>query len=91
MKRRFRHFLRNGWHIAEIPRTNLYKWDQLPYYEFDRNRLHYLEICQWCEQTFKPGTWESSCHSNNGTSKPGVKRFAFQQEKDKTMFILKWL
>ena len=87
MKRRFRNFLRSGWYEAEIPRANLYRWEDDPEWG---NRRHYKEIREWCEQTFAPGPWESTLHGDTGTTRPGVKRFAFQHESDRTMFVLKW-
>ncbi len=86
MKRRFRYFTRSGWYVAEVPRTNLYMFGD----EDWGNIRHYKEIREWCEQTFNPGTWESTLHGDSATIKPGVKRFAFQHETDRTMFLLKW-
>lgn len=87
MKRNINSFVRQGWHLAEIPRKNLYD-----FFNSDDwgNRKHYEEICSWCKQTFLPGSWRSSLAAPSGTSKPGVKRFVFKNEKDKTLFLLRW-
>lgn len=87
MKFRYRNYIRNGWHEVEIPRQNLYDWDN----DFSNakfgNVKHYQDICAWCGKHIPPGKWVSSLHT---PGKPGVKRFAFADEKYITLFRLMW-
>lgn len=85
-RRRFRTLIRQGWHVAEIPRANLYKFGNE---EWGNNR-HYNEIQKWCRNTFSDGTWSSRLFVHSGTDKVGVKQFVFKNQRDLTMFILKW-
>lgn len=87
MKFRFRNFTRSGWHVVEVPRTNLYKWDSAYADERVGNQVHYQEICNWCAKNVPSGKWVSSYHT---PEKPGTKRFAFADEKYVTLFRLKW-
>lgn len=89
MKKRFRYFVRKGWKVVEVPRKNLYDYENDPV-NFG-NTKHYLEIRKWCDNMFPKDTWEGTLHSDNTMSHPGVKRFAFREHKYASMFILKWL
>jgi len=88
MKRRFRYYIRQGWSIVEVPRTNLYDFEVSV--DFG-NMKHYKEIRTWCNERFAPNTWEGTMHGDSGTSKPGIKRFAFKNSEDATFFTLQWL
>lgn len=84
MKKRFRNYVRNGWDVVVVGRTNLYKL-----YEDDGefgNHRHYKEMRTWCNDTFPKGSWQATL--DNGTS--GLKKFAFKEGKFATMFRLKW-
>lgn len=87
MKRKIRTLIKQGWHLAEVPRTNLYKIFDSNEWGDDR---HFREICEWCNQTFESDAWYGSPVAHSGTPKPGIKRFVFKYERDRTMFLLKW-
>lgn len=90
MKFRFRNYVRQGWTVVEVPRQNLYDYNQHTQEEFG-NRKHYQEICEWCAKNFSAGTWVATIHAFSGTDKPGTKRFAFKHPKHATLFTIKWL
>lgn len=87
MKRKIRTLIRQGWHLSEVPRTNLYKvftnddWG---------DARHFKEICEWCNKTFSKESWYGSTVGRSGTPKPGIKRFIFKNERDRTLFVLRW-
>ena len=86
MKKRFRHLIRSGWHLAEVPRSNLWQWQEA---QLDKNlewgsNAHYRCIRTWCNNTFVKDTWEGR------VLRTETKEFIFQNEKDKTLFLLKW-
>jgi len=87
MKRRFRTFVRSGWYLAEVPRTNLWRWQEAAQSNNDiewGSEAHYRHIRSWCHGTFGKNTWE-------GRMLPtGCKEFVFQKEKDRTLFLLKF-
>ena len=88
MKRRFRHYLRQGWHIARVPRMNLYDYAHSEEWGNDK---HYREIRDWCSQQFNQRDWDSRLFAGSGTHAPGVKEFAFKNAEDLLMFKLKWV
>lgn len=90
MKFRFRNYVRQGWTVVEVPRQNLYEYDQYSQEDFG-NRKHYQDICRWCAENFKDGSWVATIHAFSGTDRPGVKRFAFKHPKHATLFTIKWL
>jgi hypothetical protein len=86
-RRRFRGHIREGWHIVDVPRKNLYDYSQSKDWG---NSKHYKEIRTWCEQQFVDGNWDSRIFSGAGSSKPGIKQFAFKKAEDLLMFKLMW-
>jgi hypothetical protein len=86
-RRRFRTYIRDGWHIVDVPRKNLYDYTRSKDWG---NSKHYKEIRTWCEQQFVDGNWDSRIFSSAGSSKPGVKQFAFKHQEDLLMFMLMW-
>ena len=84
MKKRFRHYARNGWEIVEIDRANLWKWDG----DGDGfgNTRHYKDLRSWCHERLPKGSWEATFLKPSG-----LKKFAFQNPKHATMFRLHWL
>lgn len=87
MKRKIRTLMRQGWHLAVVPRTNLYKVFTNDHWG---DAVHFKEICEWCNQTFAPDVWYGSPVAHSGTPRPGIKRFVFKHERDRTLFLLKW-
>ncbi len=87
MKNKFpkdvRSALRNGWIEVKIPRTNLYKYFDNGLYFGDSR--HFNELTDWCNQTFENDQWLATLIRSSG-----FKKFAFKNQKDATMFILKW-
>lgn len=90
MKHRFRNYVRHGWTVVEVPRQNLYDYNQHTQEDFG-NRKHYQEICKWCAKNFGDGSWVATIHAFSGTDKPGLKRFAFKSPKHAMLFTIKWL
>lgn len=48
----------------------------------------YREMRSWCNTTFAQNTWEGKSTSDIFTM--GPKKFVFKNERDKTMFLLRW-
>jgi hypothetical protein len=48
----------------------------------------YIEMRRWCNKTFAKNTWQGKDYGGNLTW--GTKKFAFEKESDKLMFLLKW-
>lgn len=93
--KRFKKVVTQDWHVVPINRANLWKWSQtLDPYEEIGDTIHYLEIRQWCAKTFPKKSWEGRLLSApwwKDTSDCVItKEFAFKNEKDKTLFVLKW-
>lgn len=66
---------------------------------FDKDRYHeQREMEQWCEQQFGKGAWVGSPYPKEWTALPdwtihcmfGQTTFAFKNEKDYALFILRW-
>jgi hypothetical protein len=95
MKKRFRKLVREGWHVVKLNRQNLwnYKQDSSIYDDWG-DEHHYRHIRSWCNNAFPKSEWEGRLLQNNQWSDSNgsviTKEFAFKNEKDKTMFILKW-
>ena len=86
-RRRFRTYIRQGWHIVDVPRKNLYDYRRSKDWG---NARHYNKIRDWCEQHFSSADWDSRIFADAGSSKPGVKQFAFKHQEDLLMFKLMW-
>ena len=97
MKKRFRKVVREGWHVVPLNRANLWNWSE------QNNKIqdpewgdaaHYRLIRSWCADTYAKDTWEGRLLNNNWWKDSGgnivTKEFAFENEQDATMFILKW-
>ena len=92
MKFRFRNYVRQGWEVVEVPRTNLYNWNIDNTEAKIGNRKHYQDICNWCAKNFKDGNWVSTIHNSDAAGKNvGIKRFAFRNAKHATLFRMQWL
>lgn len=97
MKRRFRKVVKEGWHVVRLSRANLWNWSQK--HQPDTNiwgdDVHYRHIREWCNKTYSKDSWEGRLLQNNwwrdSSGSVITKEFAFKNEKDKTMFMLKWL
>ncbi len=76
--------LRQGWTKVEVPRTNLFEYNIDG--EYFGNYRHFKIIVDWCLNTYENDTWRARIWPQSG-----VKKFAFKNQKDATMFILKWL
>ena len=87
--------MRMGWEVVEVPRKNLHGWDpsHIRHSSEEKigNQKHYQELCKWCGENFKPGTWAATIHAFSGADKPGIKRFAFKTPSHATLFRMKWL
>lgn len=95
MKKRFRKLVREGWHVVQLNRANLWNYKQNSTIADDwGDEHHYRHIRSWCAATFPKGGWEGRLLSNNwfrdSNDSVVTKEFAFKNEKDKTMFMLKW-
>lgn len=88
MKKRFRKLVREGWHVAKLDRANLWNWQQANNNEDMGDAAHYRHIRAWCNKTYAKDSWEGRLlHSySNGPTK----EFIFKNERDKTLFVLKW-
>jgi hypothetical protein len=95
MKKRFRKLVREGWHVVQLNRKNLWNYKQDSTISDDwGDEHHYRHIRSWCASTFPKGGWEGRLLPNNwfkdSSGSVVTKEFAFKNEKDKTMFVLKW-
>lgn len=84
MKKRFRHYARNGWEVVEVSRANLYQWDG-DGQGFGNDR-HYQEMQEWCMNRLPKESWQSTLLKSNG-----IKKFAFKAPRYATMFRLQWM
>lgn len=95
MKRRFRKVVKDGWHVVRVTRANLWNWAREQDYSDLGDSAHYRHIRSWCNSSLPKDSWEGRFISNNfwrDTSGEVVtKEFAFKNERDKTLFMLKWL
>lgn len=83
MKRRIRTLLRAGWHLVEVKSiVAQYDWKN------EENTSNYQTLVKWCIDNVPEHDWQSSLHSDFGTSKPCVKRFVFKDEKYAAWFRL---
>lgn len=92
-KRRIRTLLRSGWTEVKVPRKNLYKYDPQNPNPFFGENLYMKEIVDWCkdlykedEYTFAPPPYSPYSGKYEGC----FKRFVFKNEKDATLFLLRW-
>lgn len=91
MKNRFRQLVRNEkWTLIELAAYSERDWWKREHSEHDENIRQFSEVRDWCIATFKADTYAFSLSSYHGTAKPGLKRFAFKNASDATMFMLKW-
>ena len=86
MKRKFEKYEKDGWHVVELPRANLWNWnsgnDQWG------NKARYEAVRTWCNDQFPKDSWEGTLHPSGVNT--GISRFVFKEEKYATMFLLKW-
>jgi hypothetical protein len=87
-QRGFRYYIRQGWTVIDVPRTNLYKSQDIYSDEFG-NELHYRELSEWCRKRLCKDDWISRITSN--PNKSGVKQFAFKRGEYATWFTLQCL
>lgn len=97
MKRRFRKLVREGWHVAQVNRANLWNWTQQNFNVSSDDwgdDVHYRYIREWCNKTYTKGSWEGRRVQNSwwkdSSGSIVTKEFAFRNEKDKTLFLLRW-
>lgn len=95
MKKRFRKVVKEGWHVVRMNRANLWNWENAPEDKYMGDSAHYRHIREWCNKSFDKNSWEGRLLLNSwwkDTSGQTItKEFAFKNEKDKTLFILRWL
>ena len=88
MKRRLRYYKRKGWHEIEVPGLDDGDW----YFNLaKKNEAQFKEIISWCETAFPKAEYAFGLIAQNGTDRPGAKRFYFKDEKHAMWFKLKWL
>lgn len=93
MKKRFRKYVRKGWHLAQVERKNLWNFNKS---RTDKEQWgdeeHYRHLRAWCARTFAKNSWEGRLMPNAqwATGEPVTKEFVFAHERDKLMFMLKW-
>lgn len=97
MRKRFRNLVRSGWFKAGVPRTSFYRWcssKDSEESEYSDETAYYRYIRTWCHDTFAKDTWEAR-KSNSPFWKDTsgsviIHEFIFRNEKDKTLFLLKF-
>lgn len=95
MKKRFRKMVREGWTVIQLDRANLWNWSKDKDIDLAwGDGAHYRQIRTWCNSTFAKDEWEGRMLQNTwwkDTSNTVVtKEFAFKNEQDATVFVLKW-
>jgi hypothetical protein len=76
MKTSIRKLVRQqGWHLCELTNVDYEK---------------YIQMRNWCDYTFSKNAWLGKSHGYQNVHKVTCKKFAFRQERDKLMFMLKW-
>lgn len=87
--------VKEGWHVVKLDRANLWNWKVSNNWDEVGDSAHYREIRSWCVCTFAKDSWEGRMLNTawyRDTSGSAItKEFAFKNERDKTLFILKWL
>ena len=96
MRKRFRKVVREGWHVVQLNRANLWNWTkQQTVKDAAGDAAHYRHIRSWCNNTFAKDSWEermlNTTWHRDTSSSVVTKEFAFRNEQDKTLFELKWL
>lgn len=92
-KRRIRTLLRSGWTEVKVPRKNLYKYDPYDPTSVFGDDLYMKEIVSWCQTRYKDDEYSFSPAPYSPYSekyKDCFKRFVFKNEKDATLFLLRW-
>jgi hypothetical protein len=84
MKRRFRYYFRQGWHVVKVDYSNV--WNHENSNEPFGNEAHYHALIVWCRKNFPDGDWASRIRGPDGS-----KEFAFKEQKHANWFSLKWL
>ena len=87
MKRRFRYYIRHGWHIVDVPEVG---GDTHYMTQNNPNMMQYVDMRTWCHSNVAKGEWDGTLHAGSGTPNPNHKRFAFKNAEDKLMFTLRW-
>lgn len=91
MKNRFRQLVRKEkWTLIELAAYQDGEWWKRDKTEQEENIQKFEEVRDWCIATFKEDTYAFSLSSYHGNPRPGLKRFAFKNASDATMFVLKW-
>ena len=94
MKARFRKLARLGWHKVRVPRSAATQWAGDMYLDVSDDGAHYRHLREWCNKTFAKDSWEGRRLQNNWwrdtSSEVIIEEFVFKNEKDKTLFLLKW-
>lgn len=76
MKTSIRKLVRQqGWHLCELTNVDYEK---------------YTQMRTWCDHTFSKNVWLGKSHGYHNGLGLNPKKFAFKQERDKLLFMLKW-
>lgn len=88
MKKRMRYYLRRGWVCIELPtdEINVFHFLKDPNYDLSQT---YHNMVSWCKRMFKESDWHSGL--GGGSGNPNVNRFVFRNQRDATLFALKWV
>lgn len=85
MKKRFRYYFRQGWHVVKVDRANVWNHDNADKEPWG-NTAHFDLVNAWCANTFAKDAWVSRISGPDGS-----KEFAFKEQKHANWFTLKWL
>ncbi len=77
--------MKSNWYFVKLKRTNLWNWFNANQYG---DYAHYSTMVSWCENTYTADTWNSRYMPD---CEKITKEFSFKHEKDKTLFLLKWV
>jgi hypothetical protein len=84
-KKRFRYYFRQGWHIVNVDRANVWNHENASSDDWG-NLAQFNFINAWCKKTFPDDAWVSRVSGPNGN-----KEYAFKEQKHANWFRLKWL
>lgn len=94
MKKRFRHLVRSGWYKAGVPRSAFYRWSEASEDTNVDESSYYRHIRTWCNETFVKDSWEARKSNSpfwrDTSGSVIIQEFIFKNEKDKTLFLLKF-
>lgn len=88
MKHTFRNLIRREkWALVEIEPLKDADWYSTG---VELNRQDFIKMRNWCEQTFHQEVFAASLNSDHGNPRRNLKKFAFKNPADATMFRLRW-